>query len=110
LASSTTSLPEKPTEDSRTITGEQYLYGNGVTPDCAVAVENLRAAADGASARAQSMMGAMYATGHCVPRDLVQSYQYFARALKAQPWNVSVQKNMDTLWGEMSEQERDKVK
>ena len=50
--------------------GEAYLYGRGVKEDCDEAMKYLKAASAKSNAKARSTFGTMYATGHCVPRDL----------------------------------------
>jgi TPR repeat protein len=92
--------------DNRAALGEQYLYGKGVPANCGRAVTLLRAAADSDDAKAQSLLGTMYATGHCVPQDLTSSYRYLDRALKQQPSNHLLAKNLLSVWDEMSPAER----
>jgi hypothetical protein len=65
--------------------GESYLYGRGGAGNCGNAIKYLKMASDQQHAKARSAMGTMYATGHCVPRDLPSSYRWFARALQADP-------------------------
>ena len=86
--------------------GEKYLYGNGVSQNCARAQKSLLAAATRYNAKAQSVLGTMYATGHCATRDLPVAYRWFARALRHDPNNSRIQDDLKVLWGQMSAQER----
>jgi hypothetical protein len=65
--------------------GEKYLYGDGVPANCVRAQQDLLAAAEHSSAKAQSAVGTMYATGHCATRDLPLAYRWFARANSKTP-------------------------
>ena len=106
-ASQTTHTPRRnpSTADSTTLVGEKYLYGHGVPQDCNRALTLLRPAAD-SNVKARSLLGAMYATGHCVPRDLPSSYHWFALALREEPNNVWVSRNLQSVWNQMSDSER----
>jgi outer membrane biosynthesis protein TonB len=86
--------------------GEGYLYGRGGAGNCANAIKYLKMASDKQHAKARSAMGTMYATGHCVPRDLPSSYHWFALALQADPNNTIVEKNLRALWNQMTPPER----
>jgi hypothetical protein len=86
--------------------GEKYLYGTGVAENCDLAQKNLRTAAGHSNARALTLMGAMYATGHCVARDLPTSYRWFAKALHQDPSNGRVQQDLEILWKQMTPEER----
>src|SRR4029077_19864002 len=72
-------------DDKLAAEGEKSLYGNGVPQDCARAQKDLSKAAGHSNAAAQSLLGAMYATGHCVDRDLPMAYRWFAHALHNDP-------------------------
>jgi hypothetical protein len=93
-------------EDRLVTDGEKYLYGRGVPEDCARASRNLQIAARGANAKAQTLLGAMYATGHCVGRDLPSAYRWFAKALHGDPGNSRVQRDLEVLWKQMTPEER----
>ena len=56
--------------------------------------------------KAQTLLGAMYATGHCVGRDLPTAYRWFARALHGDPGNSRVQRDLEVLWKQMTPEER----
>jgi len=93
-------------DDQTTRLAEKYLYGQGVPQDCNRAVGLIKPAASSDNPKAQSMLGTMYATGHCVPRDLPTSYRYFALALHQQPRNQWVEKDMEMVWNQMSSSEK----
>ncbi len=86
--------------------GENYLYGNGVPANCARAQKSLLAAAARSNAKAQSVLGTMYATGHCATRDLPAAYRWFARALRQDPSNTRYEQDLKVLWGQMTPEER----
>ncbi len=86
--------------------GEAYLYGRGVPENCDEAVKNLKAASAKSSAKARSAFGTMYATGHCVPRDLPTSYSWFALALRVDPNNQILEKDLSAVWNQMTPPER----
>ena len=56
--------------------------------------------------RLRLSLGAMYATGHCVPRDLPSSYHWFALALRQQPKNIWLEKNLESVWNQMNSSEK----
>jgi hypothetical protein len=86
--------------------GEAYLYGRGVPRNCDQAVKNLKAASAKSNAKARSAFGTMYATGHCVPRDLPTSYSWFALALRVDPNNQILEKDLSAVWNQMTPPER----
>lgn len=86
--------------------GEAYLYGRGVPENCDQAVKSLKAASAQQSAKARSAFGTMYATGHCVPRDLPTSYSWFAMALQVDPKNQILEKDLNAIWNQMTPPER----
>lgn len=100
------SAPEPTAQDSLAIEGERYLYGNGVQQNCDRAQRSLTRAAQGGSAKAYTLLGAMYATGHCATRDLPTSYRWFARALHQDPSNTRLEKNLEVVWRQMTPEER----
>jgi hypothetical protein len=93
-------------DDKLVAEGEKYLYGNGVPENCDLAQKNLKVAAGHSNARALTLMGAMYATGHCVDRDLPTAYRWFAKALHQDPSNARVQQDLEILWKQMTPGER----
>jgi hypothetical protein len=86
--------------------GEAYLYGRGMPENCAEAIKNLKDASAMQNAKARSMFGTMYATGHCVPRDLPTSYSWFAQALRVDPNNQILEKDLTAVWNQMTPPER----
>jgi hypothetical protein len=86
--------------------GEKYLYGTGVYANCSRAQKDLQAAAEQGSSKADSVMGTMYATGHCVSRDLPLAYRWFAMALQRDPGNTRLQRDLQVLWNQMTADER----
>jgi hypothetical protein len=99
-------VPATNPDDALVTNAEKYLYGRGVPQNCDRALVSLRAAADRQNARAQSLLGTMYGTGHCVPRDLPNAYRWFAQASRQQSDNMWIQKNLEMIWREMTPQER----
>ena len=93
-------------EDRLVADGEKYLYGRGVPEDCARAQRNLQIGARQSNPKAQTLLGAMYATGHCVGRDLPTAYRWFAKALHGDPGNSRVQRDLEVLWKQMTPEER----
>jgi hypothetical protein len=88
------------------LSGERYLYGNGVPQNCARAESSLRTAALHGNSKAQTVLGTMYATGHCVGRDLPTAYRWFARALHQEPQNTRISADLQVLWRQMTPQEK----
>jgi hypothetical protein len=86
--------------------GEAYLYGRGVPKNCDEAVKYLKTASAKSNAKARSAFGTMYATGHCVPRDLPTSYLWFALALRVDPNNQILEKDLSAVWNQMTPPER----
>jgi len=86
--------------------GERYLYAKGGAEDCVNAMKYLKMASDKQNAKARSAMGTMYATGHCVSRDLPSAYRWFALALRVDPNNSVVEQNLSSVWNQMTPPER----
>ena len=104
--SSTEQEPPTSESDALEIQGEKYLYGSGVPANCGLAQKSLLAAAERSNTKAQSVLGTMYATGHCASRDLPLAYRWFARALHQDPNNTRIQDDLKVLWSQMSADER----
>lgn len=85
---------------------EAYLYGRGAPENCDEAIKYLKAASAKSNAKARSTFGTMYATGHCVSRDLPTSYLWFALALRADPNNQILEKDLSAIWNQMTPPER----
>jgi hypothetical protein len=94
-----------PAADS-VIEAQKYLYGKGVKQDCDRGLRLLKPAADQANPKAMIEMGALYSAGLCTPRDLPTAYRWFAMALRKDPDNQAVQTDLQKLWGEMTQPER----
>ena len=85
---------------------QKYIYGRGVTQDCERGMRLLKPAANQANPKAMIEMGALYSAGLCTPHDLPTAYRWFARALRKDPDNQAVQTDLQKLWGEMTQPER----
>jgi len=85
---------------------EKYIYGRGERQDCDRGLRMLRPAAEQSNPRAMISLGALYSTGVCTPRDLPTAYRWFALALRKQPDNVPLQENLQRLWAQMTQPER----
>jgi hypothetical protein len=99
--------PPVPPGESLFIQGQRYLYGTGgVQANCDLAVKSLLAAASRSHTRAQSTLGTMYSTGHCVTRDLPSAYKWFAKALHSEPSNTRLEEDLNVVWRQMTPGER----
>ena len=86
---------------------EKYIYGRGGAPqDCDRGLRMLRPAAEKSNPKAMISLGALYSTGVCAPRDLPTAYRWFALALRKQPDNQPLQENLQRLWAQMTQPER----
>ncbi len=85
---------------------QRYLYGRGAAQDCDRGLRILKPAANEANSKAMIQMGALYSAGLCTPRDLPTAYRWFAHALRKDPDNQAVQTDLQKLWGEMTQPER----
>jgi hypothetical protein len=85
---------------------QKYLYGKGVPQNCDHGLRLLKPAANAGNPKAMIEMGALYSAGLCTPRDLPTSYRWFAMALRKDPDNQSVATDLQKLWGEMTQPER----
>ena len=88
---------------------ETYLEGKGVPQNCDEGIGILRAAEARGNIPALVKLGALYATGSCVPLSRVSAYHYFTRAYRLQPRNQSLDHNRVMLWGDMSESEKEQA-
>jgi len=86
--------------------GEQYLYGRGVPQNCERGLRYVKPAADQSNTKAMITMGALYATGHCISRDLPTAYRFFALALRSDPENGPLRQNAEMVWKQMTSEER----
>ena len=87
-------------------TEKNICTGGGFRKIAPARREICRSAARGSNAKAQTLLGAMYATGHCVGRDLPTAYRWFAKALHGDPANSRVQRDLEVLWKQMTPEER----
>ena len=56
--------------------------------------------------KAMTAMGGLYATGTCTPRDLPTAYRWYALALHKDPDNQTLQNDLQKLWSQMTQPER----
>ena len=99
------SKPVKPADP--VVEAQKFLYGRGgVRQDCDRGLRILKPAANEANPKAMVEMGALYSAGLCTPRDLPTAYRWFALALRKDPDNQEVQNDLQKLWGEMTQPER----
>lgn len=96
--------PAKPVDS--VVEGERYIYGNGRPQDCDRGLRLLKSAAEQSNPKAMISMGALYSTGTCTPRDLPTAYRWFALALHKQPDNQALQDDLQKLWSQMTQPER----
>jgi hypothetical protein len=89
--------------------GEKYLYGRGAPWSCTQAVIYFSAAAAKQNPQAFSHLGALYATGECVPMDRAVAYAWFRRAYAKEPNNHYFEQNLTMLWREMTPEERQRA-
>ena len=89
-----------------TAEAERYIYGRGVGQDCDHGLRLLKPAAAQANPRAMILLGSLYSSGTCTPRDLPTAYRWFALALHKQPDNQPLQDDLQKLWSQMTQPER----
>ena len=87
-----------------------YIKGDGVSQSCDQAMVLLRSAAAKENAPARSRLGALYATGTCVPRDRVRAYEYMSQAVEANPNAAWARDFRKQLWEHMTPQEREEAR
>ncbi len=83
-----------------------YVRGDGVPRSCEQALVLLKTAAEKENAPARSRLGSMYANGTCVPASRVEAYRWYSSALAANPNSQWTQQTRDTIWQQMSPDER----
>ena len=89
------------------LVGERYLYGKqGFPQNCERGLHYVKPAADQSNPKAMITMGALYATGHCLSKDLPTAYRYFALALRGDPENGPLRQNAEMVWKQMTSEER----
>jgi hypothetical protein len=102
-------LPVKPTPAKAydpVTEAQRYIYGRGVRQDCDHGLRLLKSSADQSNPKAMISLGALYSTGSCTPRDLPTAYRWFALALHKQPDNQALQDDLQKLWSQMTQPER----
>jgi len=85
---------------------EVYLQGKGIPQNCDEGIGILRAAEARGNIPAIVKLGALYATGACVPVSRVAAYHFFTRAYRMEPHGDLLEHNRVMLWDEMSDGER----
>ena len=85
---------------------ERYIYGRGVSQDCDHGLRLLKPAGNQGNPKAMISLGSLYSTGTCTPRDLPTAYRWFAMALHKQPDNLVLQNDLQKLWSQMTQPER----
>lgn len=105
-ASVGTAAPAVSPDADLELAGERYLYGTGLPQNCTRAESSLRTAASHGNTKAETVLGTMYATGHCVGRDLPTAYRWFARALHQEPQNSRISADLQVLWRQMTPEEK----
>jgi hypothetical protein len=88
------------------VEAQRYIYGRGVHQDCDHGLRMLKSAADRSDTKAMISLGALYSTGTCAPRDLPTAYRWFAGALHKDPENQALQDDLQKLWSQMTQPER----
>jgi hypothetical protein len=89
-----------------TTEAERYIYGRGVGQDCDHGLRLLKPPAAQANPKAMILLGSLYSSGTCTPRDLPTAYRWFALALHKQPDNQPLQDDLQKLWSQMTQPER----
>jgi TPR repeat protein len=66
----------------------------------------LKLAGEQSNVKAMIFLGGLYSAGTCAPRDLPTAYRWFALALHKEPDNQSLQDDLQKLWSQMTQPER----
>jgi TPR repeat protein len=85
---------------------QKYLYGKGIPQDCERGMHLLKSAANQSNPKAMIEMGALYSAGLCTPHDLPTAYSWFSKVLRKDPDNKAASDDLNKLWGEMTQPER----
>ena len=85
---------------------EKYIYGQSVAQDCDRGLRLLKPAATQANTKAMILLGSLYSSGTCTPRDLPTAYRWFALSLHKEPDNQRLQDDLQKLWSQMTQPER----
>lgn len=89
-----------------TVEAERYIYGQGMAQDCDRGLRLLKPAAAQANTKAMILLGSLYSSGTCTPRDLPTAYRWFALSLHKEPDNQTLQDDLQKLWSQMTQPER----
>jgi cytoskeletal protein RodZ len=84
----------------------KYIYGQSVPQDCDRGLRLLKPAATQANTKAMILLGSLYSSGTCTPRDLPTAYRWFALSLHKEPDNQRLQDDLQKLWSQMTQPER----
>jgi hypothetical protein len=98
--------PAPPKPADTVAEAERYVYGRGAHQDCDRGLLMLKSAADRSDTKAMISLGGLYSAGTCTPRDLPTAYRWFALALHKQPDNQALQDDLQKLWSQMTQAER----
>ncbi|MFZ1929130.1 MAG: zinc-ribbon domain-containing protein [Candidatus Sulfotelmatobacter sp.] len=85
---------------------EKFIYGQSVAQDCDRGLRLLKPAATQANTKAMILLGSLYSSGTCTPRDLPTAYRWFALSLHKEPDNQRLQDDLQKLWSQMTQPER----
>src|SRR5579862_3523811 len=85
---------------------QRYIYGRGAAQDCDRGLGMLKTAAGQSDAKAMILLGSSYSSGTCAPRALPTAYRWFAVALHKEPDNQALQNDLQKLWSQMTQPER----
>lgn len=108
-ASRTKPAAAPPQDDRLLVLAQKYIRGEGVRKDCTTGLAYLRESMKHPSAAAATQMGALYATGTCMPLDRVAAYRWFGSALQMNPSNGWLAHERDELYAQMSTAERQRA-
>jgi hypothetical protein len=85
---------------------QRYIYGRGAAQDCDRGLGMLKTAAGQSDSKAMILLGSLYSSGTCAPRDLPTAYRWYAVALHKEPDNQALQSDLQKLWSQMTQPER----
>jgi TPR repeat protein len=69
-------------------------------------MREMKTAAEQSNAKAMISLGALYSAGTCAPRDLPTAYRWIALALHKEPDDQALQEDLQKLWSQMTQPER----
>jgi TPR repeat protein len=85
---------------------QRYIYARGAAQDCDRGLGMLKTAAGQSDSKAMILLGSLYSSGTCAPRDLPTAYRWYAVALHKEPDNQALQNDLQKLWSQMTQPER----